>query len=345
LVRAFSGEKPQAEAIATMCKIYLANRAFGAWERRRIRDHITDLGVDVIPTLRRATAAQLPPLLAELDKQIVAKRAEAEAEPRKKAGIQRDIEKIETQKTNISGLAEELEELASLMEIFPKDKPSEADVRALCRFYIKEAWGAAYSWQVACKGFYVRGVYEKQLALTRDTLLRWGKPTLPTIRALLKEDKPGLTEALAQLDKDEAHWKTQNSRHAAWPLNQIPLRRVDMPRLRAELDDLATLIECADRDNLSKEQIGALCRIYTRRGWTPQMAVIEDMLKRNGAGAVPVVQEHIRSEKAALPAAVERIMGNSVKERYTLHYDRARGVEANLRQGIAGLQSIVQAAQ
>jgi hypothetical protein len=348
IVRALSGEKPREEAIATMCKIYLADRDFGTWERRRIRDHLTDLGVDVVPTLRRTVAAQAASIYAEFDKRIAEKQAEAEPDPRKKGGIEKEIKLIEEQKTNISGHAGELEELASLMEIFRKDQASEADVRALCRFYIREAWGAGYSWEVAHQGFYVRGLYEKQLALTRDTMLRWGTPTLPTIRTFLEEDKPGLAETLAQLDKDEAHWKTQWSRAAAWPLNQIPLRREDLPRLRAELQDLATLIECADRDNLSKEQIGALCRIYTRHGWTSQMALIEDMLKRDEADAVPVIQEHIRNEKAALPAAVaavEHHMSNSVRERVKLHYDRARAAEANLRQGIDGLQSIVQTVQ
>ncbi len=133
-----------------------------------------------------------------------------------------------------------------------------------------------------------------------------------------------------------------------WPLNQIPMRREDLPGVRAELKDLTTLIECVDRDNLSKEQIGAICRIYTRRGWTAQMALIDEILKRNTADAVPVIQEHLLSEKEALSAAeanVRSLMVNSVRQRVVLHYDRARIVEANLRQGIEGLRGVVQTVQ
>ena len=72
------------------------------------------------------------------------------------------------------------------------------------------------------------------------------------------------------------------------------------------------------------------------------------MLKRSRAAAVPVIQEHLRSEKTALSAAEAKVKGlmvNSVRQRVTLHYDRARVVEANLRQGIDGLQSIVRTVQ
>jgi len=343
LVRALAGEKPPEEVIATMCKVYLANRGFGTWERQQIRDHVSDLGVDVVPVLRRTVAAQASSLRTEFDKQIAAKQAQAEADPKKKGALDREIKQVEAQKTNLDERAEELTELASRMEIFAKDQATQADVKALCRFYVKEAWGVGHAWEVESKACYIRGLYDKQLALTRDTLQRWGKPAVPTIRAFLEDDKPALAKALTELDEYEAHWKKQWSRAAMWPLNQIPMRREDLPGVRAELADLATLIDCAGRDDLSKEQIGTLCRIYTRRGWTSQMAVIEAMLKRNRAAAVPVIQEHLRSEKTALSAAEARIKGlmvNTVRQRVVLHYDRARTAEANLRQGIEGLQTI-----
>ncbi len=168
---------------------------------------------------------------------------------------------------------------------------------------------------------------------------------MPMIRAFLDEDKPALAQALTELDEYEAHWRTQHSRASMWPLNQIPMRREDLPGVRAELEDLVTLIECAGRDDLSKEQIGELCRIYTRRGWTSQMAAMEEMLRRNRANAVPVIQEHLGKEMAALSgveAEIKSLMVNTVRQRVVLHYDRARVAETNLRQGIEGLESTIQ---
>ncbi len=151
LVRALAGEKPREEAIATMCRAYLTNRAFGTWERRRIRDHVTDLGPDVAAVLRQAVAAQASALQAEFDQRIAAKQAAAEANPANQRALGKQIKQLETQKTSYPQRVEELEELASLMEIFPKDQATNADVRTLCRFNVKEAWGVGHTREVESK--------------------------------------------------------------------------------------------------------------------------------------------------------------------------------------------------
>ena len=115
---------------------------------------------------------------------------------------------------------------------------------------------------------------------------------------------------------------------------------------RVELGDLADLIECASQGRPSREHIGVLCRIYTRRGWPAQKALIRDLLERAGTRAAPVIQEHVRAEKEALPGIVaegESHMPNTVKVRVKWRYDRARTRESNLRRGIQGLEEIARA--
>ena len=348
-VRCLYGEKSPKEAIPSMCAIYLSNRPWGEWERQRIRDRITGLGVEALPILRRAAAPQVARLQAHFDKQIAAKQAElgAEADRSKKRRIQRDLEAIQARKAELGQRVAELEELASLIELFHARQPSAAGVRALCRFHAKRPWGNQYPF-IKENLSYMRPLYARQLALTRDTLLRWGGAALPALRAFIEEDKQTLAKALTALDEKEEYWKPQWSRKSMMPLARIAQEREDIKQIRGELTDLADLIECASKGRVSSVQVGALCRIYTRRGWPAQKALIHDLLKRAGTKAIPVIREHVRAEKEALPglvAEVERHMSNSVKVRVKWRYDRARAREVTLRQGIEELERIARRIQ
>jgi hypothetical protein len=349
LVRCLYGKRPVKEAIPYMGSIYLANRPWGEWERQQIRDHITQLGVEVLPLLRKAVAPQATRVEADFDKQIAAKQAEAEAETDrgKKRRIQKELEAIQGQKAELKERAAELEELASLIELFHAQQPSEAGIRALCAFYVKRPWGNQYPFikeNLSC----MRPLYDKQLALARDTVQRWGRAALPTLRAFIEEDKQTLAKALTELDKEEEYWKPQWARKSMMPLARIAQEREDIKQIRAELIDLADLIDCASQDRLSRERVGVLCRIYTRRGWPAQKALIRDLLERAGTDAIPTIREHLRAEEEASPGLlteVERHMSNSVKVRVKWRYDRARTREVNLRRGIEGLRGILQSLQ
>jgi len=345
LVRCLYGKKPPEKAIVSMCKTYLASRPWGAWERQQIRDRITELGVPSLPALRRAVTEQARPLLADLDKQIAAKQAEFEAEQNrgKKRAVLKEIEAIETQKVELNQRIGELAELASLIDVFQKDRPSSADVQTLCRFYVKRPWGNRYPF-VKEDTSYVRPLYEKQLASARDTLQRWGPAALPALRGFLKDDRRTLAAALAELDKEEEFWKPQWSRKSSMPLARIAREREDLPEIRAELNDLADLIECATRDRWTPAQIAVLCRVYTRRGWPTQRALLGDLLGRAGPDAVPAIREHIRQEKEALPGVAEdvhRFMSDSAKIRVKWRYDRASGLMRSIQSGIEGLQQLI----
>lgn len=349
LVQCLYGEKPPREAIATMCTIYLCSRPWGAWERRQIRDRITELGLEALPLLQAALAQLAPPTRDGLDHQTAAKRAELEAETDrgKKRAIQKEIDLLQGRRAELDRRVGELQELASLIGLFHARRPSAADVHSLCRFYVKRPWGNRYPF-VTENCSYIRPLDEKRLALVRDTLQRWGKAALPALRAFIEEDKQTLAEALTELDKEEEYWKPQWARKSMLPLARIAQERQDVKRISGELSDLADLIEYAAADRLAQRQIGVLCRIYTRRGWPPQKALIEEVLKRAGAHAVPVIREHVRSEKRALPdvtAEVEHTMSDSVKQRVKWRYDRARALQTNLRHGIDGLGNIVQSVQ
>jgi len=344
LVRSLYQDKPSDKAIQSMCALYLSGRAFGAWERQRIRDRITELGLEVLPAVRPAVATQEPAVQAELGKEIAAKQAEADAltDRRKKGAIKKEIKVIESRKAALEQRAGELSELVSLVEVFHKGRPSSADVQALCRFYVKRPWGNRYPFDQHNTS-YMRPLHGRQLGLVRDTLQRWGKAALPALRAFVEEDKHTLASALAALDKEEEFWKPQWARKAMLPLSRIALEREDIRQISAELADLAALIGCASCDRLSAEQLGALCRIITRRGWPAQKALAGDLLKRAGARAVKVIGTHILGEKKALSDTVARIrllMSDSVKRRVTWRYDRARAAEATLRQGIKELEGL-----
>jgi len=330
-----------------MCSIYLSSRPWGEWERQQIRDRITELGVPVLPVLRTSVAPLISSLRADFDKQIAARQAAAGAETdrRKKAGIRKEMEAVQGRKAEVNERVAELEELASLIELFHARRPSAADVQALCRFCVKRPWDNRYPF-VKDNCSYMRPLYDRQLALARDTLQRWGRAALPALRTFLEEDKDTLAKALAELDKEEEYWKPQWSRKSTMPLARIAQEREDIQRISAELNDLADVIEYASRDRLSSGQVGVLCRIYTRRGWPAQKALIGDLLKRAGTGAIPVIREHVRIGTKALPGVVkevERHMSNSVKVRVKWRYDRARAREANLTQGIEGLQKVARA--
>ena len=349
LVRCLYQKKPSEKAFQSMCAIYLASRPFGAWERQRIRDRMTELGINVLAAVRRAVATQERAVRAELDKQIAAKQAamEAEKDRRKKGPIKKEITAVETRRAELKLRVGELEELASLVEVFHKERPAAADVQALCRFYVKRPWGNRYPF-IKDNCSYVRPLYEKQLALARDTMQRWSQAALPALRAFVEEDKRALAAALAELDKEEVFWKPQWSRKSMLPLSRIALEREDIRRISAELKDLADLIDYASRDRLLPQQLAVLCRIYTRRGWPAQKTLIRDLLKRAGTDAAAVIRKHVRDEEKALPdivAEVRRYMSDTVKTRVKWRYDRARAVEVNLRQGIKELETIAQATQ
>jgi hypothetical protein len=361
LVRCLYGERPPQEAIPSMCSVYLSSRPWGAWERQRIRDRITDLGVEAVPLLRRAVPPLVAPLRAGFDERIASSQAKAEAEKdrQKKRSIQKEIETVQAQRAALDERVAELEELASLIELFGARRPSEADVRALCAFYVKRPWGSRYPF-IKHNLSYMRPLYDRQLALTRDTLTRWGGKALPALREFIEKDKQTLAGALTALDEKEKFWKPQWSRKSTMPLARIAQEREDIKQIRSELRGLADLIEFASQDRLSREHIGVLCRIYTRRGWPAQRALARSLLERAagrsgsaqaaltgaGAGVVPEIQEHIRAEMEALPgiaAEVEGHMSNTVKVRIKWRYDRARTREANLRRGVRELEEIARA--
>ena len=345
LVQCLCGQKPPERAIPSLCKIYLSNRPWGAWERQQVRDHFTRLGVKVVPALRKAVALSESSPKAELDKQIAAKRAEVEAAGHRhqKRKRQEELDAL----LDTDQRFRELTELASLIGAFNTKKPSAADVRTLCRFYVKRPWGKQYAF-VKSDSSYMRPFHEHQLGLIRDTLQRWGKAALPALRAFLAADEPSLAEALAKLKTEEEHWSQQRPRLRGLPLARIAREREDIQEIRAELKDLADLIDCATRDRLSGEQISRLCRIRTRRGWPRQNQWIGELLKRSGTGAAPVIREHIQREKQALGeirSVIELAMPKVSSTPTRWRYNRAVRLDKNIRQGIRELQGIAQGAR
>ncbi|MDP6502090.1 MAG: DUF6288 domain-containing protein, partial [Planctomycetota bacterium] len=228
LVRCLYGKKPPAVAVPSMCRIYLSNRPWGHWERQKIRDRITILGVAVLPDLRRASATHAPLLLAELDKQIVAKQGQSTAKKDrgKKRKIENEIKALNGKKTELNERVSELEELALLVKILNANEPTAENVRALCRFFVKRPWGNQYPF-IQSNLSYMRPLHEKQLTLARNTLQRWGERGLPALRDFIESDKQALANDLAELDKEEKFWKPIWIRKSLMPLARIAQERKD----------------------------------------------------------------------------------------------------------------------
>jgi len=345
LVSCLHGTKPPDKAVPSMCNMYLSPRPWGAWERQQIRNRIMKLGVKAIPTLLQAAKARKSPMDAKLDKLITAKLAEVDdpANKKNKRKLQRELDAILEQKTELDTRVGELKELTSLIKAFGAAGPSADDVPMFCRFYVKRPWGKQYSF-VYGDSSYLRALDEQQLVQIRDTLQRWGKAALPTLRACVQADKQVLADALAENAKQRIHWAAQRARKRTVPLARVAVERKDTLRIHAELKDMLDLVECAAKDRLSPEEITALCRIYTRRNWPVQKKLIGTLLKREGTRAIGAIRDHINSEKKALPAVtaeVERHMYGGGKKRIMWVYARAFALQTNIRKGVGELETIL----
>jgi hypothetical protein len=277
---------------------------------------------------------------AELDKQIAAKRIEVET-----AGHRHDKQKRQDELDALLDTEQrftELAELASLIEAVNTRRPSANDVNTLCRFYVKRPWGKEYSFTSADSSP-MRAFDATQLAIIRDTLQKWGEATLPALRSFLKEDRPQLAATLTQLDEDQQYWEQQRARLRGLPLARIAREREDIQEIRAELNDLADLIECGTKEQLSGEQISRLCRIYTRRDWPRQNQLIGNLLEKSGPRGASVIGEHIQRERQALPeirAEIELAMPKVSSTPTKWRYDRAVALEKHIQRTIQELERI-----
>jgi hypothetical protein len=346
IVKCLYGLKPQDQAVKSLCDIYLSNRPWGAWERRQIRDHFTKLGVSVVPALRQVTAATGSPAKARLDKEVAAKRAEVDAagtKGREKERRQKELDALLYDAQRY----EELAELASVIESLNAEKPSADDVRTLCRFYVKRPMGMAYPF-TNDDSDYVGEYDQTQLALIRDALQRWGGLALPALRAFLAEDAKALADSLAQLDKDKAYWSEQRARLRGGPLARIAVEREEIRKSRAELKDLADLIDWAGKDKLSGEQASELCRMYTRRAWPTQNKLIAELLAKAGRPAAAAIADHVKRETQALPdihAVILKGMEDPSSRAKKWYYDQAVTAEKDITRGDKELEAIAAAAK
>ena len=148
-------------------------------------------------------------------------------------------------------------------------------------------------------------------------------------------DDPEL--GLAFLHEDYRHHIGRYIKAKAWGLS-----REDIKDVRAELEELTDVIGYSYAKKLSDKQIGRLCEIYTRRGWTTQNELILSILKTAGDGAAPVIKAHIAKEKAALPAIrkeIERLMPKAANTTTRWRYLPATALKRNIERGIGELES------
>jgi hypothetical protein len=306
-----------------------------------MRDHFTKLGVNVVPALRKAVAATEGSDRTELEKQIAAKRVELQAADHRhaKAKLQKELDELLDHARRYNELAE----LAAVIESLNAKDPSADDVVTLCRFYVKRPWGNQYFF-TRSESSYLRALDETQLVLIRKKLIAWGPAALLELKQFLEDDGKVLAALLDQLTADEAHWELQRPRLRGLPLARIAREREDIQAIRAELRDIAALIECAEADKLTAEQIGLLCRLYTRSGWPGQYGLIEGLLKTSGSGAKRVIRKHIQQDNATLSElqpVIEKGMIKPASIATKWRCDRAVALRRNILRGVVGLEALI----
>jgi len=163
------------------------------------------------------------------------------------------------------------------------------------------------------------------------------------MKAYLSADRPQLEATLKQLEEDRIYWEGERARLRGLPLARIEREVGDIQDIRAELNDLITVIECAARNHISSAQIEQLCLIYTRRGWTKQNRQIETILKQTNAA--PTIRKHIEAELLTLPEIrleIETAMPKVSSTPTRWRYNRAMTLQSNIKEGIAGLERILE---
>jgi len=344
-IRCMYGLKPAEQAMAGICRHYLKDRWWAAWERARIWEKLVEMGPDALPLLAKSVAGEAKPILADIEKRIAAKQAaiEGEKDRNKKRGLQNQLKTLAEEKLLFEKRIAELGELASLIKHFNAAKPAAEDARALCAFYFRRPYGAQYPYVKEGDTSHLRPLHAAQDERVRDTLTRWGPAALPVIRRFLKEDRQTLAGLRKKLDEEEAFWKPQWSRKSSGPLARIANERLELVRMREQLRDLADVIELTSRKKLSDEQLATLCRIYTRRDWPAQKKPIREALERHKPRVAAVVRRHARGEQAVLAEAdehVDAVMGKTVSDPVRYNYDYYKHLAKTIRQGITELDKL-----
>jgi len=296
----------------------------------------------VIPHLREAVATTGGSPKAGLDEQIAAKRAEVAAPGQHWREVERGQAELDALLDDAKRY-EELAELAAVIEALNVKRPGAEDAKTLCRFYVRRPWGKQYPF-MKDETSNLRPFHATQLALIRDTLTRWGIDALPGLQGFLKEDRTRLAAGLEHLAQEQKYWEQQRARLRGGPLARIAREREDLPKIRAELQDIALLIECAAADKLGTKQLGGLCEIFTRRGWPKQNELILDLLERSGDAAASIIRKHIQREQQALPELEVIINHGMTKPSSTATkegYDRAMALKRNILQGIDELERML----
>jgi hypothetical protein len=346
LIRCLYGLKPADEAVAGMCRHYIKDRWWAAWERDRIWQKLIEMGPSVLPALERSTAEALKPAQAEINGQIAAKQAaiNAEQDKGKKRELDKALQEMKAHKESLADLAGELAQAGSLIERFRIGRPTTEDVRALCEFYLRRPYGAQYPYVKEGDTSLLRPLHAAEDAAVRDTLTRWGAAALPALREFLAQDAKALPALQKKLDEEEVSWKAKGGRAAGGPLQRIANERIVIVRMRQELADLADVIELAGkRALLSDETIATLCRIYTRYDWQAQRAIIRGTLKLRMPQAAEVIRKLAESEQAVVADAVQnvnRMLGKTVSDSVKANYDYYKDLARNIRQGLAELQKM-----
>ena len=340
IVRCMHGLRPADQAAKKLCDIYLGNREWGTWERQQIRDHFTRIGIPVVAQLKQTTATGDGTPRTVLLQQIEAKQIEIEgiAHRNDKRKPQAELDKM----VEVKQRYDELADLAAVIEAMSADRPDKADIETLCRFYLKRPWGEEYPFTKS-ESSYMRAFDQTQLELIRNTLEDWGAAALPAMKAYLSADRPQLEATLKQLEEDRIYWEGERARLRGLPLARIEREVGDIQDIRAELNDLITVIECAARNHISSAQIEQLCLIYTRRGWTKQNRQIETILKQTNAA--PTIRKHIEAELLTLPEIrleIETAMPKVSSTPTRWRYNRAMTLQSNIKEGIAGLERILE---
>jgi len=205
---------------------------------------------------------------------------------------------------------EELEDVAELIRSLHGQKTAGQAVPLMCRIYLERDWS------------------ETERQMIRDRLAALGPAVVPLVRQSLKTLPD---EARRRLDSRLTSWK-RSGKEKLRPLQReikpLEEHKERIGALAAELGDIATLVQLLALPEPSAAGVETLCRLYIRRDWAPQRAMIRDTLERWGPGTAPRIRKFITADRPYLDQRMANLDDEEAHCRKTQRF--GRGLETSL---------------
>jgi len=205
---------------------------------------------------------------------------------------------------------EELEDVAALIPALYSQTPAEQAVPLVCRIYLERDWS------------------ESERAAIRRRLVQLGPPAA----VLMKKCLPEAAETAARrIDARLAAWQATEDpvklRALRREIEPLQAHRQRLDQLRAELEDLAMLVETAHAPP-GRRAVAVLARIYLRHRWPAQRETIRNVLLDWGPQVVGPLRAFLAEDQAWYKEQLAALAAEEAHCRATQRM--GRGLETSL---------------